>query len=234
MLKFVALAVAVTVAGPGYSETIEEREIAGNRLATLIERHWVEGEARERGIVETETDPDLRHELLQAAINAQIAEPAAKSVTPEQVKAYVDANPQSSPERRTVRYLATNNRRAARAALTKLRRGASFSSLGGEVREFDRTDTHAVGRAIFRARPNRLTRYGRAVFKVIRHAPARPLPRAQQEATAWERLATEAQERALADFRVQFTAKWRERTTCAPGYVSVEHCGTPPSGQGAP
>ena len=40
--------------------------------------------------------------------------------------------------------------------------------------------------------------------------------------------------RALDAFGAQFTAKWRQRTTCAPEYGQHEDCSPPPSGQGAP
>lgn len=282
MLKIAALAVAVSVAGPAYSGTLEDRDVEraarsaeGTKterehqaLAMLIERQWLEGEAKERGIVVTRAEVDDELELdieqgfgsrkafkaflkrtkqteadIKATIRAtqlsirirdQLTEPAARSVTPDQVKAYVDANPQSTPERRTVRVVATKNRRQAIKVLEKLRRGATFSSVGGTLEQYDRADETAPGRAIFRAKLNRLTRYGRIVFKVTRHTPARPLPRAQQEAMAWEVLASQAQEHALEEFKVQFTAKWRERTTCAPRYGRHEDCGQPPTGQDRP
>jgi hypothetical protein len=239
--KFAALAVAVSIVGPGYTGTVEDRQIERlaerekvsqtQAMSTLVERHWVEGEARERGIAETETSPTLRTELLRAAINAQIAEPAARSVTPDQVKAYVDANPQVIPEARTVRIIETRSRSRAEAVLRKLRRGATWSSLNAAKETFDRTDRTATGRAVFRARLDRTTRFGRVVFRVIRHTPERPEPRAQQEARAWEVLASQAQERALGEFRAQFTAKWRGRTMCAPEYGQHHYCAPPPTGQ---
>lgn len=272
MLKIAVLAVAVTVAGPTYSGTFEDRDVerAAQRvgetqaLSTLIQRQWTEGEASERGIVITshevdealeesftsrkafkaylkqtgQTEPEaratVRTDQLTTKIRDQVTEPAAKSVTPDQVKAYVDANPQLRPEQRTVRVVTTKNRSQAVKVLRKLRRGATFSSVGGTREEYDRADKTAPGRAVFRAELNQLTRYGRIVFKVIKHAPAKPLPRAQQEAMAWELLASQAQQRALDEFTVQFTAKWRERTTCAPRYGRHQDCRQPPSGQHGP
>jgi hypothetical protein len=244
VLKFVALAVAVSIAGPSYSGSVDDRQIERlaereersqtQALSTLVRRHWVEGEARERGIVETESRAELRHDLLWVAIRTQIAEPAAKSVTPDQVRAYVDANPQVIPETRTVWLVETSSRRRAEAALKKLRRGATWSSVNGRRWAVTRADKTALGRAVFRARLNRTIRYGRAVFRVSKHTPERPEPRAQQEARAWEVLASEAQQRALDEFEGQFTAKWRQRTACAPEYVRHEDCGQPPSGQATP
>ncbi len=42
---------------------------------------------------------------------------------------------------------------------------------------------------------------------MIKHTPAQPLPRAQQETIAWELLASQAQQQALDAFRGQFTAE---------------------------
>ncbi|MDA0173378.1 peptidylprolyl isomerase [Solirubrobacter taibaiensis] len=248
MLKFATLAAAITVMGPTYSGTIEDSQIAREAkraegsaaqrqtqaLSVLIRRQWIEGEASERGIVVTETDAADRTAALTAEINAQIAEPAAKSVTPDQVRAYVDANPQVTPEQRTVRLVQTKNRRAAIAVLNRLKRGSTWSSLGATKETFDKADATKNGRAAFRAKLNRTTRYGRVVFRVIKHAPEKPVPRAQQEALAWETLASEAQQRALDEFTAQFTAKWRQRTTCAPPYAAHADCGQPPSGQLTP
>jgi hypothetical protein len=167
---------------------------------------------------------------LTAEIHAQITEPAAKSVTPDQVRAYVDANPQTTPEQRTVRFVETENRRAATAVLNKLKRGATWSSVGATKETVDKADTTKAGRAVFRAKLNQTTRYGRVVFRVIKHIPEKPVPRAQQEALAWETLAGEAQQRALDEFKAQFTAKWRQRTACAPEYAAHADCGRPPSG----
>ena len=248
MLKFAALAAAITVMGPTYRGAIEDSQIAREAkraegsasqrqtqaLSVLIRRQWIEGEANERGIVVTEVAGEDRSAALTAEIHAQITEPAAKSVTPDQVKAYVDANPQVTPEQRTVRLVQAKNRRAAIAVLSKLRRGATWSSVGATKETFDTTDETAAGRAVFRAKLNRTTRYGRVVFRVIRHIPEKPVPRAQQEALAWETLAGEAQQRALDAFTAEFTAKWRQRTACAPPYATHPDCGQPPSGQQTP
>ena len=120
-----------------------------------------------------------------------------------------------------MRLVQTKNRRAAIAVLNKLKRGATWSSLGATKETFDTADETAVGRAVFRAKLNRTTRYGRVVFRVIRHIPERPMPRAQQEALAWEKLASEAQQRALDAFTADYTAKWRQRTACAPAYARI-------------
>ena len=153
---------------------------------------------------------------LTAEIHAQITEPAAKSVTPDQVKALRGREPADHARTGTVRFVETKNRRAATAVLNKLRRGATWSALGGTKETFDKADETKTGRAVFRAKLNQTTRYGRVVFRVIKVIPEKPVPRAQQEALAWEMLAGEAQQRALDEFKAQFTAKWRQRTVCAP------------------
>jgi foldase protein PrsA len=261
VIHLAALAVAVTVAGPAYTGTIDDAQIARHKdetqaLSVLIQRHWVEGEAAERGIVvtadevedelpsakelkrtkrtEADVKAEIRAELLTTAIRNQITEPAAKSVTPDQVKAYVDANPSVLPARRRVRIVTAKNRHAAKAIHNRLKRGATWSSVGGRTRTFERTDTSSAARVVFRARLNRTARHGRYVFRVLKRFPERPEPRAQQEARAWEILASEAQQRALDVFNAQFTAKWRERTSCAPRYSHHPACHQPPSGQEVP
>ena len=84
----------------------------------LIAAAWTEGEAAERGITvteaeideEAETDPGLsrakqqflaRISLLKARIQDPVKQAAAQSVTPDQIEAYVAANPRLDPEERT-------------------------------------------------------------------------------------------------------------------------------------
>lgn len=271
MLKIAALAVAATVAAPGYNATVDEAEVArltkaGNERAlvfrTLVEQAWVGGEAREQAIVVTpaaveETIDEefsarelkaylrqtgLTKTMLRARVKStleldeirtRITEPAAKSVTPDMVKAYVDANPQVLPASRTVRIVLARNRAEAVRIQRRLHRGATWASVGGYEDEFAPSRSR-VTKAIFRAKVNALTRYGRTVFRVTKVTPERPMPRAQQEAQAWERLATDAQVRALDAFTARFTEKWRMRTVCAPEYAGHPRCPDAPSGRATP
>lgn len=272
MLKIAVLAVAATVAAPGYSASVDDADVnrltkAGNERAlvfqTLVEEAWVSGEAKERGIVVSDetvdesiedgrTERSLRRylkrsgltlQLLRKRVRAsielteirnQVTEPAAKSVTPDQVKAYVDANPITTEPTRTVRIVRAKSRAEAKRTLARVRRGATLKALGAETGEVTATPSDRIFAAIFRAPLNRTIRYGAYVFKVIKETPGRPLPRAQQEAQAWERLATDAQANALRIFTAQFTEKWRVRTSCAPAYATHPSCPQPTRGQLGP
>jgi hypothetical protein len=218
----------------------------------LIEAAWTEGEAKERGIVvsdaevrEAADEPkptrdelfETRHEILDGAIKEQVARPAALSVTPDQVKAYVAQHPRMEPEQKFVRRIAARSTRDARRAKRALRSGSTWTLVA------KRYSTAGAGLRAATAREAR-TRKGVlsgpvkaggrfVVYEVVKVTPARPVPRSQQEATAWEILASEAQERALEAFALQFASKWRGRTTCAAKYASHPDCGNtqqPPTG----
>src|SRR3954470_15416646 len=146
-------AVAATVAwSPVSDEQVAHwaRPFKSESLAFdfLVRARWTEGEAAERGIVVTDEDArdaaedeqprggltrrDLIYEaklvLLTAGIKAQIAEPAAKSVTPDQVDAYVNANPKQLPERRRVRLVRARTRHDAAQAKKRIDNGLAWKT----------------------------------------------------------------------------------------------------------
>ena len=227
----------------------------GQALELLIGAAWTEGEAAERGItvgdaeVREEAVPDedrsradelflARVELLAARIRDQITQPAALSVTPEQIEAYVQANPRLDPEQRSARVLQARSRAHAKRALAAIRRGLTWSGAakrygsGGSRRTLDKgTELSRDERAIFRAAKGELTRYGTTVFRVTKISPARPAAPDVQRAQAWEILSSERQQQALAAFEQAFNDKWRARTTCAPAFAGHESCGKPPTGE---
>jgi hypothetical protein len=249
-----ALAIAVTITAPGFGKQIPaddlERWARAQQPRFPIQAAWTEGEAAERGIVVTTDEAreaadaqprsrltradrlyKARIDLLSARIRDQIAQPAATSVTQEQIDAYVQAHPRLDPETRETRVLRTAGHRQARRARAALRRGLSwrsaidrYSAGGSSVKRTVERSPGGLDRAIFRARANVLTRYGAYVFKVIKVNPPRPAPQDQQRATAWEILASEAQERALGEFHAAFRAKWLARTACAPAYADHPDC----------
>jgi foldase protein PrsA len=262
VLGLVAFAVAVTVAVPGGSVTVDEAEIShwsgefggsNGALTMLIEAAWAEGEASERGIVvsdaevrEATEEPRptaderflARNEILDGAIKEQVTRPAALSVTPDQVKAYVDQHPRTLPEQKFVRRIVARSRQDARRAKRALRNGGTwslvakrYSTTPGAGLKPARTAEEQAPKGVLQGPVKANGRY--TVFEVVKVTPERPVPRGQQEATAWEILASEAQERALEAFKPQFADKWRGRTTCAPKYASHRDCGNtqqPPSG----
>ena len=248
---------AATITAPARTATVSNETLAhwDGALKFLIEAAWTEGEALERGITVTsaetrsQAEPDERRnradelfiarvELLTARIRDQITQPAAQSVTPEQIEAYVQANPRMEPEERRIRVVAAHSRTHAKRALAKLAKGLTWSSA---VRRYGsgqaqrtvraRSDVRGWQRAVLRAEPGELTRYGTHVFKVTTVTPTHPAPADVQRAQAWEILSSEAQKQALAAFDQAFKEKWRARTTCAPAFAAHESCGNPPTGE---
>jgi hypothetical protein len=250
-------AVAASVAGHAVSDEqvahwAKSKGGDEHALTFLVRGKWTELEAGERGVkVSDETvrhaaDPpgdglttqDSRYEakliLLEAGIHDQITEPAAKSVTPEQVDAYVDAHPKFLPDARRVRMVRTKTPEQAREAARELRRGEGWKRTarryaGGGTTTVARNEgrfPRQLEKAIFEAQRNRITRAGVFVFAVTNTIPPRPMNRAQQEAQAWEILSSEAQQRAVDAFNGAFNAKWRGQTSCAANYATAAVCGT--------
>jgi foldase protein PrsA len=190
------------------------------------------------GLTRADTVYGARIELLTAGIHEQIATPAARGVTPAQVDAYVDASPKFLPERRRIRILKARTRHDAALAKGKIAKGLTWRQAArryggsGNERVVERGDyPNATERAMFEARTNRLRRHRPYVFKVTKILPARLMPRAQQEAAAWEELSSRAQAEAIAAFAAGYAAKWRARTVCAPAYRSLPVCGQAPTDQ---
>ena len=84
---------------------------------------------------------------------------------------------------------------------------------------------------MFAAPTNQTTRYRTFVFRVTSIEKERPMPRAQQEAQAWEELSSRAQQQAIREFTQQYTAKWRQLTQCAAKFAAAAVCPQAPSGQ---
>jgi len=234
-----------------------KRAMGGERAAlrVLVGGAWIEGEAKERKVVVSRKDAEdavdrkpadgltrrdfvyvARLTLLRANIEEQITQPAAQSVTPAQVDEYVQTHPRMEPERRRVRIVLAKTRKVARLVERKLAHGLTwklaarrYSLIGGlgpkTIEPGDQDED--VERAIFGAQPKRLMRYRAWVFKVVKVLPAHPTPLATQRAAAWEILASEAEQEALDEFRMNFAIKWRARTTCASAYAREPECAQP-------
>ena len=151
----------------------------------------------------------------------------------------MQTHPLESKGERRVRLLVARNPARAKAIERALRRGVTWDRAGRRyapgggpgLLTYPAPPTDRLERAIFDAAKNRLTRYGRYVFKVVRITPGGPLPAKQQRATAWEILASEAQQRAIATYEAEIKAKWRPRTTCATPATSPDFCSNSPTGQ---
>jgi hypothetical protein len=235
-----------TVTSPAYASTISQETLAhwtrfsptqGEALTLLLRAAWTEGEASERGITITsaeireqaEPDPErpradelflARTGLLTARIRDQITQPAAQSVTPAQIEAYVAANPRLDPEERRVRVVQARSRARAKLAQKAIERGLSWRiaakryGSGGQRTIVKSPDADRFESAVLRAEQGDTTRYGTSVFRITKITPERPAPPDVQRAQAWEILSSVAQRQALEAFEAAFTEKWRARTAC--------------------
>jgi hypothetical protein len=255
-----AVTPVVTVSTPTWSATVTDTELeswnddTGDALQMLIAAAWTEGEAAERGVTVTDAEIDeeagadrglsraqqeflARKALLNARIQDPVKQTAAQSVRPDQVEAYVAANPRLDAEERTVRVLETRSRAHATKALKAITRGLTWTSAArryGRVRQRTIVRTQPLDgfeQRVLKTRKARTTRYGTSVFRITRIAPKRPAPLDVQRAQAWEVLSSEAQRRAVEALRRELRAKWLPRTVCAPAVATHPDCGNPPTGE---
>jgi foldase protein PrsA len=252
--------VAATVAGMTVQQSDVQRwsEAKGDgALAFLVQGRWLEGEASERGVKVDDEDAEetaakphkgLTHKdevyaaklkLLKAGIDGQITQPAAESVTPGEIDAYVAQHPRTDPERREIRVISARNKATAMRVLRKIGSGMSwrlaqhrYGQEPGSTKKLVEPGTYGkrVQAAIYAANTQQLSRYGNYVFEVLEVEPEHPTPLKVQEAAAWEVLASQAQQQALDAFARDFHAKWRARSMCN----DMELCGEPLTGQEAP
>jgi hypothetical protein len=223
----------------------------------LIRAAWTEGEAAEKQLTVSDRDveeamqephdgltepEDLRYEARIDLLNAALKEPqlqaAAQSVTPEQIDAWLQTHPLNTLGERRFRVLKAPNRARAKAIEAALERGVTWDRAarkyaphtGPELDTAPAPPRSGLEKAVYRAKKNRITRYGRYVFKVVGETLAGPLPREQQRATAWEILAGEAQAKAVHNLQAAIAAKWRPRTSCQNPTSAPGLCGNSPTG----
>ena len=209
-------------------------ERAANALSFLVEGQVDRAEAQEHGVQVSaaaqqrrsrtrrhdRADPPGRHEaklsLLTAGIRAQIEQPAAQSVTPEQIRAYVDANPQLLPERAKSTDRASEHQAQGRAGPEGDQARIDVALSGQEIRERHGQPADRRARRLRPAdkrkrssNPPRTSRsaIGRTCFRVTAILPPRPMPRDQQEAIAWETLSNQAQQQAIDVFTGRIPAE---------------------------
>ena len=178
-----------------------------------------EGDATPRGLTRQDFADYMRGLLATEAILERITTAAAQSVTQAQIDAYVQAHPRTEPEqtdasgRASRRATATRDgprRRSSAAPRGAPSRSATRSPGGqdglqptGHARRSSRRPTRphgvrgAQGRA---ARPDQDADSATTWSRSSRSMPARPTPLKTQRAAAWEILASEAQQRALAAY----------------------------------
>jgi hypothetical protein len=242
----IAGVVVATVAAPAFNATVDADAVGhwtkplhgrAQAFEFLVRSAWTEGEAQERG-VGADVPKDLKYrariELLRTEIEAQVTQPAAESVTPADIDAYVHEHPRTEPERRKVRVVRTRSAATARRVLRKLGSGMTWRLAqhhygldSGSTMELVEPGTYPrrPEAAMFAAEVGQISRYGAYVFKVVSIAPEHLAAMNVQRAAAWEVLASEREQQALDQFRNDFDAKWRARTTCAPQFTAPSLCG---------
>ena len=129
----IAATPVATISTPTWSQTVTDDDVknwydySGDDLQMLIQAAWTEGEAAERNVTvitgrdreQAELDPGAldrqrrvprAHRPSRGPLQDPIKQQAAQSVTPDQVEAYVAANPRLDPEERQVKVLTTRSR----------------------------------------------------------------------------------------------------------------------------
>ena len=151
-------------------------------LSYLVQAAWSAGEAKERGIVVSDAEARERDggrrttgsaeptgssrralDLIDARLREPVVQPASLAVTPEQIEAYVRANPRTDPEVRRVRIVKTKNRARATKALHALKRGSLWRTVArrygsgtGAARTVERgTERKPLGTRIYAPRRTR-------------------------------------------------------------------------------
>jgi hypothetical protein len=260
LAKFaVAVTVAAPGFSKAIDEADVARWERAGGVSFLISAAWTEGEAQERGVVVSDAEAreamqpphdgltradrlyEARIDLLKAGLHAPVSQAAAQSVTQAQIDAYVAAHQKFKPQERAVYLMRLKDRKTAEEALRALNRGVTLERAARRYADHktallsvspgELDETGHLDRAVFRAPTGKYLRYGIHVFRVRSIAAPTPLPLEQQNASAWEVLASEAQEQAISAFDAQIAAKWRPSTTCAPAFRTHPECGTSPTVQ---
>ncbi len=256
----IAATPVATISTPTWSTTVNDADVqnwdgyTGDALQMLIQAAWTEGEAAERGItvsqaeIDEEAEVDLglsrakreflgRINLLEARIEDPTKQQAAQSVRPDQVEAYVAANPRLDPEERQVKVLTTRSRAHAKQALKAISNGLTWASAAkryGRVRNRTIVRTQPLDgfeQRVLNTKKAKTTRFGSSLFRVTKITPRRPSPPEVQRAQGWEILSSEAQRQAVETLKAELRVKWLPRTICAPSVQTHPDCGNPPSGE---
>jgi hypothetical protein len=256
----IAATPVATISTPTWSQIVTDDDVkswsdySGDDLQMLIQAAWTEGEAAERNVtvsqaeIDEQAEVDLglsiakkrflaRIDLLEARLQDPAKQQAAQSVTPDQVEAYVAANPRLDPEERRIKVLTTRSRAHAKQALKAISNGLTWASAAkryGRVRNRTIVRTQPLDgfeQRVLNTKKAKTTRYGSSLFKVTKITPRRPSPPDVQRAQAWEILSSEAQRQAVATLKAELRAKWLPRTICAPAVQTHPDCGNPPIGE---
>ena len=174
-----------------------------------------------------------------ACSTARIEDPAkqaaAQSVTPDQIEAYVAANPRLDPEQRTVRVLETRSRARADAGPERDRPRPDLDERGQALRPRPRTDDRqdATTRRLRAARPqdDEGDDHPLRDVRLPDHEDHAQAPRADSTSSARRRGRSCPRRRSGTRSRRskrELRAKWLPRTVCAPPVATHRGLREPP------
>jgi hypothetical protein len=214
---------------------------------------WVAAEARELGLQvhlapqDELIGPRLQVEskrlakLMRGNVLAQLG-----TLSKASLRSYYESHGQvfAVPEQRDLRIVRVASAGAADRIKREIAAGRTFASAAHGLPRQPLPSFHGfvphyrsgafrepvLDRAIFAAKPHVLegpvlvsALYGYFVFEVLRVHPSHQRPFAQVERKVLSQLPGELRRERLASFSSGWAARWRARTSCAPGYV-VELC----------
>ncbi|MGE5636295.1 MAG: peptidyl-prolyl cis-trans isomerase [Nocardioidaceae bacterium] len=189
----------------------------------------------------------VKVDTLQQKLSQKITQREAK-VTDADVEAYYEKNKKrfAQPERRDLLVVLTKTRAKAEQAKRALERGQSWKAVarrysideasksqGGKLPDVARgQQERALDRAVFNARKGKVvgpvkTQFGWYVFKVTRVKPASQQSLEESKDTIRSLLRSERQQKAIDGFIKTFREDYKDKTTCADGYVVAECSNAP-------
>jgi len=199
----------------------------------------------------------VRLDTLQNKLTQKITEDQAK-VTEQDIRSYYDKNKKrfSQPERRDLAVVLTKTKARADQAKRQLDRGAKFSTVakrfsiddaskaqGGKLPDVTKgSQERSFENAVFSAKKGEVegpvkTQFGWYVFEVTDVKPASQQSFEQAKEQIRNLLRSQRQQRALDTFIKKFREDYKEKTSCAEGFVVSECKNGPrqdPNQQGAP
>jgi len=210
---------------------------------------------RSSGVREEDIRFSIRIEELSNAISNTVVAGRDK-VTDEQVADYYEKNKArfAQPERRDVEVVLTEDEARARRAKGQVRKGTSFARVAKRL-SIDATSKNSGGKlrgvvrssqlgkplesAIFGARRGQLvgpvkTTSGYYVLRVTKVTGGGQPSLAEKRGAIGNVLGAQQQQEARSAFAQEFGEKYREKTTCAKGFVVSGICANAPKEQQAP
>jgi parvulin-like peptidyl-prolyl isomerase len=198
-----------------------------------------------------QSETDLLYRVRLSVLTNKLQESIVKSkgeVTQQQIQDYYDKNKQrfAQPETRDLLVVLTPKKPTADTALKQIKSGTPWAKVAKQYSKDDASKSQGgklpgvtkgqqektFDAAIFSAKRGKVvgpikTQFGYYVFKVTKVTPAKQQTLAQVSATIKNLLMSQGQQKALNDFVKDFQKRFKDKTSCAKGYV-VEQCKNAP------